>query len=200
MGWQSPDIAGGTAMIPEISGNQIAQFAARFEPHGDGYVYYASAQHGGVPLSADERDYFIAHYVTKLSQSMRVMKGWAIIAGIGLAIADIAYGVVLAEWQMAMIILLPCPWGIGSWWRARQLVYQRIGTRAEVTHARSYYDGVRSRVRAFPTGMVLLMLAVGVGLLIQLYRYGQLASDVSGTVIGIGVILFALWILWIKRH
>jgi len=51
---------GSTALIRD-------QFANRFEPHGDGYVFRANLRAAGIPVSAADRDRFVAEFNRRLS-------------------------------------------------------------------------------------------------------------------------------------
>lgn len=183
-----------------ISENRIAQFAAKFEPHNDGYVYYGDNRLGGLPLSTRERDDYIANFAKILRTGNRVTFGWIICAAIGLVVAEEGYSWQSNNWQRAIVFLLPFPWVFWTWWRSKQIVLDEIGRRMPVTPPRSYAAGVVSRVTAFPIALPLMMIGIGVLLLVLQWRYGLAFADISSDTIGGGVIVFGLWILWVKCY
>lgn len=183
-----------------ISENRVAQFAARFEPHGDGYLYYGDSRLGGLPLSAAERDRYVAHFAKVLRAGSRLMVGWVLCAAIGLVVAAEGYGRQTQDWQRAVIFLLPVPWVLWTWRRSTAIVLEDIGRRVAVMPPQSVKAGVRSRVTAFPLEIPVMMIGIGALLLVQQWRYGTALTDVGGDQLGVGVIIFGAWILWIKRR
>lgn len=180
--------------------NRIAQFAALFEPYKDGYVYYGDRWLGGLPLSAKEHDHYIAHFTKVLRTGDRVTFGWVICAAIGLIVAEEGFHRQTENWQRALLFLLPFPWLIWTWWRSKHIVLAEIGRRTPVTPPRTMEEGVMSRVAAFPMALPVMMMAVGAVLLVQQWRYGVAASDTTGDALGVGIITFGAWILWVKRQ
>lgn len=182
-----------------ISDNRVAQFAALFEVHGDGYVYYGDNKLGGLPLSAQERDHYVTHFANVLRTGNRVMFSWIVCAAIGVVIAEEGYGWHTQDWQRYLVFLLPMPWLLWTWWRSQRIVLDEIGRRIPITPPRTIKAGLISRVAAFPWGLPSLMIGIGALLLVQQWRYGFSSRGVGSELIGISSILFGMWILWIKR-
>ena len=182
-----------------VSENRVAQFAALFEAHGDGYVYYGDNRLGGLPLSAQERDRYVTHFANVLRTGNRVMVGWILCAVIAIVVAEEGYGWKSLDWQHYLVFLLPFPWVLWTWWRSRKIVLDEIGRRVPVTPPRTIKAGVISRIAAFPWRLPLMMIGIGTLLLVQQWRYGLASREFGGDLIGIGSISFGAWILWIKR-
>ena len=182
-----------------VSENRIAQFAAKFEPYDDAYVYYGDCHLGGLPVSTDERDYYVHNFARLLRTANWVMYGWVVLAAIGLVVAEEGFGWQVDGWQRALVFTLPLPWGIWMSWRSKHIVLEDIGRRMPVTRPRGYKAGVTSRVAAFPMAVPLMMIGIGTLLLIQQWRYGLVLYDFSGDVLCAGVIAFGLWIIWVQR-
>lgn len=182
-----------------LSDNRIAQFAARFEPYMDGYVYYGDSRLGGLPLSAQERDRYVTNFVSVLRRGNRVILFWIMLAAVGLLIAEEGHYLAFARWQQAIVFLMPLPWVLWSWRRSTRVVLDEIGDRNPVTPPRGYLTGVHSRVAAFPPALPLVMIGIGLLLLIQLWRYGEATTDIGGVALALGVIGFGIWTFWVKR-
>ena len=183
-----------------ISDNRIAQFSALFEPHGTGYLYYGDARRGRLPLSGQERDYYIAHFAKVLHTGNRIVYGWVICAAIGLMVAKIGFHRATSDWQRTLVFLLPFPWVMWTWWRSKRLVADTIGHRTAVTSPRSYVAGVRSRIAAFPPGLPVMMIAIGALLLVQQWRYGLAFRNMGSDAAGVGVIAFGALLIWMRRR
>lgn len=183
-----------------ISENRIAQFAANFEPHNDGYVYYGDRYLGGLPLDADERDGYIENFANVLRNGNRVLFAWVISAAVATVIAEEGYDWQTTSWQRVLVFILPLPWVMWTSWRSRQIVLEGIGRRMPVTPPRTYGAGVASRVAAFPVILPIAMIGIGVVLLVQQWRYGLTSDDIGGDALGVGVIAFGVWALWLARR
>ena len=183
-----------------VSDNRVAQFAALFEPHNDGYVYYGDNQLGGLPLSVQERDHYVTHFANVLRTGNRLMIGWILCVAIGVVVAEEGYGWRTQDWQHYLVFLLPMPWVLWTWRHSRKIVLDEIGRRVPVTPPRTTEAGILSRVSAFPLGFPLTMIGIGGALLVQQWRYGLAFREPGGDLIGIGTIALAIWILWVKRR
>ena len=183
-----------------LSENRIAQFAARFEPYQDGYAYYGDNRQGGLPLSAAERDHYLANFIRILRMANLVMIVWVLSAAVALAVAEEGFHQPTENWQRALLFLLPLPWVLWMWRRSTQIVLDEIGRRMPVTPPRSYASGVVFRVAALPTALPVMMLAIGAVLLVQQWRYDLMFTDGLGDALGAGVIGFGVWILRVKRR
>jgi hypothetical protein len=181
-----------------ISENQLSQFAALFEPHGEGFAYFGDSARGGLPVSAQERDDYIAQYAKVLRTGERVTVGWALCASVGLVFCEMRMHWLMQDWQRGMALLAPLPWILWTWWRFKQGIVHRIAHRLPISPPRTYAAGVWSRISAFPRSLPLLMIAIGTLLLVQQLRYGLMAVDLVGDVTGVGIIIFGLWTLWVK--
>ena len=178
--------------------NRIAQFAAKFAALPDGnWAFHRNDWEEGWLVRSAELPGLLERHAAIVQRARSVSRWW-----IGIALVLIA-GLVIAtrgqvdSWWGGAIMLVPVPWILWELHRADRLPLET--NRMAVAPPRGLKAGARARMAAFPLGLPLLMIAIGGLLLVQLWRGGELASDLTGTGIGLFVVLFGAVILWVKR-
>ncbi|MDE2595318.1 MAG: hypothetical protein KGL44_00420 [Sphingomonadales bacterium] len=179
--------------------NRIAQFAARFAPvPSGGYAWFRNDWSDGLPVSESELTELLASHAMILRRTERAMRWWLGLAFVlVLALVFVRHGGV-SQWWGAALFALPLPWVFLEWVRAERLPVQLTDGRRPVAPARGLREGAEARLAALPVMVPMLMLGIGSLLLWKLWQAGQLASDMTGSGVGIGVSLFGLAILWLK--
>lgn len=85
------------------------QFARRFEPEGDGYVFHHRLTQRGYRVTAQERDRFVAEYelgADALSKMVVVGVVLAFVAGLAVVVVDTFSGGNRGYWVMGVLLTL----------------------------------------------------------------------------------------------
>ena len=181
--------------------NRIAQFAAKFEPVGDGrWAWFGDNASGGLPVSDAERRALIDSHTQTLKRCNRFAYLWLVLAVVGLATFEISQAIDLPRWQEGLFFVAPLPLVFWRVWRAERAPFELAGRRVPIAPPRSYSAGVRSRLAALPPSVSWTMIAIGALLIVQLARYGHLASDPAGLGLGAFVMVFGAWIIVVRRR
>lgn len=183
-----------------IAENRIAQFAARFEPVGDGYAWHGDARQGGLPVSAAERAQMIADYARVQRRTFRFMGLWAILSGVALGVLDASSVLMLARWQQMAVVLAPAPLVLALLWRAERAPMAMLGTRMPITPPRPRMRAMAVRLAALPLGISVSMIGIGALLIVQLWRRDEMATTPGYALIGLGSIAFGTAILIVRRR
>jgi hypothetical protein len=96
------------------------------------------------------------------------------------------------------VFVLPLPWVLWQWRRAERLPYVLTAGRSEAAPARGLPSGITARLRALPLSMPILLVALGIGLLVQLWRGGEMVQHPWMLAEGGWVAIFGLVILAVK--
>lgn len=177
--------------------NRIAQFGARFERHGAGWLYYGDRLTGGLPVSDAEHSALLAEHAREVRHAARVMAWWLPAAVIACVAWDIAVGASAEResWRYVPVLLLPVPWVVWRWHLADGLADALVGRRVAVTPPRARWRGIQSRVAALPAGVGVMLLLV-CGLLAFQSRPWEtdqqrlwLAEAVAGILLGAGLLV-----------
>jgi hypothetical protein len=180
--------------------NRIAQFAARFERHEAGWVYYGDRLTGGLPVSDAEHDALLAEHARRLRRAERVMHWWLAFAVIACAAWQLRFdtGERPGFWTFAPLLLLPLPWVYREWWRADRLATDLAGRRMAVTKPRSWQAGAKSRLAALPTSIGAMLLLISAVLAFQSRPWASAEQR-----LWLGEALIGMtggaWLLWMKR-
>lgn len=182
-----------------IAENRVNQFAARFEQlSGGDYAWFPSDWEPGRPVTAAEHADLIAEHEAIIARTQRLLRYWwplAIVLVIALVFAMRGQ---VSEWWGTAVFVLPLPWVLWQWRRAERLPYVLTVGRSEAAPARGLPGGITARLRALPLSVPILLVALGIGLLVQLWRGGEMVKHPWMLAEGGWVAIFGLVILAVK--
>ena len=181
--------------------NRANQFAARFEPLGDGnFAWFRNDWSSGLLVYAAERESLIAAHMAALARVQRIMRWWLPGALAGIILAVVLSGGQISNWWGGVIAAAPMPWMALELWRAERLPLSVTRGRMAVLPPRGLIEGGASRLAALPPTISWLMIGVGALLLFRLWQEHQLASDKGGVLLGLGVMVFGAAIAVLRRR
>ena len=155
------------------------QFAAQFDDEDSRLVFRANGSGAAIPVSAAERDMFIADYDRFLSRWRWTMILW-LVPGLLIAVAIlVALDVVDGPWLYGSIVAAIAPgliYSIRSSYRARTVPKQALAQRPAVSPALTRDVARRKGLRAIPWPTLALAPAYAAFLA---WRYGVLASPLA---------------------
>ncbi len=190
-------------LIPHlpILENRLAQFAAKFEalPQG-GYAWHRNDWSDGLPVSAEEHaGLLLAHYAA-IQRVQRVLRWWIPVFLVLIVAAVIATHGTVDNRVGGALAVLPLPWVFWTIGRAERVPLALVKGRHPVRPPRGFAEGAASRLAALPVSVPLMMCGVGALLLGRLWWDGTLLSDLGYAAMGLGVFVFGVVILLLRRR